>query len=81
MILLLDKQYVLSDHPMGAQLAVKVVAKAINTLQYCLNRWKQSKDPSVLDELVAQGKKSINESVSSLPATHAPYNVSSTETM
>ena len=40
----------LSHHPMGAQLGVKAVAKAIksakSTVQYWLNRWKQSKDLS-----------------------------------
>ena len=41
MTLSLDKRYeiiFLSHHPMGAQPAVKVVAKAINTVQYWLNR-------------------------------------------
>ena len=53
MTLSLDKQYeiiFLSHHPMGAQLAVKALAKAIkcakSTVQYWLNRWKQSKDLS-----------------------------------
>ena len=49
MTLSLDKRYeiVLSYHPMGPKLGVKAVAKAINraksTVQYWLNRWKQSK--------------------------------------
>ena len=40
----------LSQHPMGPQLGEKAVAKAVkcvkNTLQYWLNRWKESKDLS-----------------------------------
>ena len=53
MSLSLDKRYeivFLSYHPMGAKLGVKAVAKAINceksTVQYWLNRWKESKDLS-----------------------------------
>ena len=87
MILSVDKRYeiiFLSHHPMGPQLGVKAVAKAIksakSTVQYWLNRWKESKARSVLDDLVAQRKKWINESVSSLPPTivpqHAAYSVS-----
>ena len=50
MTLSVDKRYeiiFLSHHPMGAQLAVKTLPKAIkcakSTVQYWLNRWKQSK--------------------------------------
>ena len=53
MSLSLEKPYeivFLSYHPMRAKLRVNAVAKAINcaktTVQYCLNRWKQSKDRS-----------------------------------
>ena len=53
MTLLVDKRYeiiFLFHHPMGPQVGVKAVAKAIkcakSTVQYWLNRWKQSKDLS-----------------------------------
>ena len=53
MTLSVDKRYeiiFLSYHPMGAQLGVKAIAKAIkcakSTVQYWLNRWKESKDLS-----------------------------------
>ena len=53
MTLSVDKRYeiiFLSHHSMGSQLGVKTVAKAIkcakSTVQYCLNRWKESKDLS-----------------------------------
>ena len=53
MLLSLDKRYeivFLSYHPMGPKLGIKAVAKAINcaksTVQYWLNRWKESKDLS-----------------------------------
>ncbi|CAF4413109.1 unnamed protein product, partial [Rotaria sp. Silwood2] len=53
MTLSVDKRYeiiFLSRHPMGPQLGVKAVAKAIkcakSTVQYWLNRWKESKDLS-----------------------------------
>ena len=53
MTLSVDKRYeiiFLSHHPMGPQLGVKAVAKAIkcakSTVQYWLNRWKESKDLS-----------------------------------
>ncbi|CAF3372163.1 unnamed protein product [Rotaria socialis] len=53
MTLSVDKRYeiiFLSHHPMGPQLGVKAVAKAIkcakSTIQYWLNRWKESKDLS-----------------------------------
>ena len=51
MTLSVDKRYeiiFLSHHPMEPQLGVKAVAKAIkcakSTVQYWLNRWKESKD-------------------------------------
>ena len=72
MSLSLDKRYeivFLSYHPMGSKLGVKAVAKAINcaksTVQYWLNRWKESKDLSTLDDLVVQRKNLTNESVTS----------------
>ena len=50
MSLSLDKRYgivFLSYHPMGPKLGVKAVAKAIkSTVQYWLNRGKESKDLS-----------------------------------
>ena len=53
MLLSIDKRYeivFLSYHPMGPKLGIKAVAKAINcaksTVQYWLNRWKESKDLS-----------------------------------
>ena len=53
MSLSLDKRYeivFLSYHPMGLKFGVKAVAKAINctksTVQYWLNRWKESEDLS-----------------------------------
>ena len=53
MTLSVDKRYeiiFLSHHPMRPQLGVKAVANAINcaksTVQYWLNRWKESKDLS-----------------------------------
>ena len=49
----IDKRYeiiFLSQHPMGPQLGEKAVVKAVkytkNTIQYWLNRWKESKDLS-----------------------------------
>ena len=48
----------LFHHPIRPQLGVKAVAKAIksakSTVKYWLNRWKESKDRSVLVDLVAQ---------------------------
>ena len=86
MTLSVDKRYeiiFLSHHPMGPQLGVKVVAKAIkcakSTVQYWLNRWKESKDLSDSKRIGrprSTTKKWINESVTSLPSTHAAYNVS-----
>ena len=53
MTLSVDKRYeiiFLSHHPMGSQLGVKAVAKVIkcgkSTVQFWLNRWKESKDLS-----------------------------------
>ena len=49
----MDKRYEIifsAQHPMGSQLGGKAVAKAVkyaeNTVQYWLNRWKESKDLS-----------------------------------
>ena len=49
----IDKRYeivFLSQHPMESQLDEKAVTKAVkcakNTVQYWLNRWKESKDLS-----------------------------------
>ncbi|CAF3061859.1 unnamed protein product [Rotaria sp. Silwood2] len=55
MALSVDKRYeivFLSHHPMGLKLDVKAVSKVVNcaksTVQYWLNRWKESKDLSDL---------------------------------
>ena len=68
MTLSVDKRYeiiFLSHHPMGAQLGVKAVAKAIkyakSTVQYWLSRWKQSKDLS--DSKCIGRPRSITEKV------------------
>ena len=53
MTLPIDKRYeivFLAQHAMGSQLGEKIVTKAVkctkNTVQYWLNRWKESKDLS-----------------------------------
>ena len=75
MTLSLDKRYeiiVLSYHPMGAQLGVKAVAKAIkcakSTVQYWLNRWKESKDQSVRPRSTT---KNVDQRISDLDSTNS----------
>ena len=58
MTLSVDRRYeiiFLTHHPMGPQLGVKAVAKAVkcakSTVQYWLNRWKESKDLSDFEAL------------------------------
>ena len=79
MTLSVDKRYeiiFLSHHPMGAQLGVKAVAKAIkcakSIVQYWLNRWKESKDLSDSKRIrrPRSTTKKVDQRISDLASTN-----------
>ena len=79
MTLSVDKRYeiiLLSHHPMGPQLGVKAVAKAIkcakSTVQYWLNRWKESKDLSDSKRIgrPRSTTKKVDQQISDLATTN-----------
>ena len=79
MTLSVDKRYeiiFLSHHRMGSQLGVKAVAKAIkcamSTVQYWLNRWKQSKGLSDSKRIgpPRSTTKKVDQRISDLASTN-----------
>ena len=79
MTLSMDKRYeiiFLSHHPMGPQLGVKAVAKAIkcpkSTVQYWLNRWKESKNICDLKRIgrPRSTTKKVDQRISDLASTN-----------
>ena len=80
MTLSVDKRYeviFLSYHPMGPQLGVKAVAKAIkcakSTVRYWLNRWKEYKDlsdPKRIGRPRSTTKK-VDQRISGLDSTNS----------
>ena len=82
MTLSVDKRYeiiFLSHHPMGAQLGVKAVAKAIkcakSTVQYWFNRWKEFKDLSDSKRIgrPRSTTKKVNQRTSDLASTNTRH--------
>ena len=79
MTLSVDKRYeiiFLSHHPMGPQFGMKAVAKAIkcakSTVQYWLNRWKESNDLSD-SKCIGQPRsttKKVDQRISDLATTN-----------
>ena len=79
MTLSVDKRYeiiFLSHHPIGPQFGAKAVAKAIkrakSTVQYWLNRWKQSKDLSESKRIgrPSSTTKKVDQRISDLATTN-----------